>query len=136
MNRKQHIDTSNQAKEPENGEYALRRSRRSTVIAALLCLLLAFVVWAVLMGFIDSDHVAVRVQNAPADTVCTSSVELVEVRGALAILRSTKEVEVKLLEDKNADGIYRLAEGELELILPEGVTLVSDVDLSVTVRAK
>ena len=135
MNRKQHIDTSEQIKESGNGEYALRRSRRSTVIAALVCLLLAFVVWVVLMGFMDSDYVAVRVQNAPENTVCTPSVELVEVRGALAVLRGTREVEVKLLTD-NGDGVYRLADGELELILPEGVTLVSDVDLSVTVRAK
>ena len=134
MNRK-HIDTD-QAKEPENGEYALRRSRRSTVIAALVCLLLAFVVWTVLMGFMDSDHVAVRVLDAPADTVCTPSAELLEVRGALAVLRSTKEIGVKLLEDKGGDGVYRLADGELELVLPEGVALVSDVDLYVTVRAR
>ena len=131
MNRK-HID-KNQAKEPETGEYALRRSRRSTVIAALVCLLLAFVLWTVLMGFIDSDHVAVRVLEAPADAVCTPSAELLEVRGALAVLRSTKEVGVKLLSDKDGDGVYRLADGELELLLPEGITLASNVDLYVTV---
>ncbi|MBE6703086.1 MAG: hypothetical protein E7585_06720 [Ruminococcaceae bacterium] len=133
MNRKQ-IDALN-GSEQQNGEYALRRSRRANIIAAVVCLALAFVVWVVLMGFGDSDHVALTVLDQQEAYRYTLSNDLVEVKGSLAVLRSTTEIGVRLKDD-DGDGVYRLSDGELELLLPDGIQLVSNFELTVTVEAK
>ncbi|MBE6691263.1 MAG: hypothetical protein E7590_08320 [Ruminococcaceae bacterium] len=135
MNRK-HIEAQNETdRQQPQGEFAVRRSIRANIIAAVVCLLLAFVVWTVVMGFRDSDHVSVRILNPEEGYQYTLSTDLVEVEGSLAVLRSTEEIGVRLIGD-NGDGVYRLSDNELELELPEGIQLTSDIELTVTVKAK
>lgn len=135
MNRKIQ-DTSANQEQRDNGAFAVRRSYRTTVIAALICLLLGFVVWIVVMGFDDSDHVKLLVAEPQEGYTYTLSTELVEVRGTLAVLRNTREIGVRLLEDKDGDSIYRLSDGELALEIPEGVRLPGDhIELTVKVSA-
>ena len=135
MNRKIQDASANQ-EQRDNGAFAVRRSYRTTVIAALVCLVLGFVVWIVVMGFDDSDHIKLKVAEPQEGYNYTLSEELIEVRGTLAVLRNTREIGVKLLEDKDGDGVYRLSDGELALALPEGVRLPGDqIELTVKVSA-
>ena len=134
MNRKIQ-DTEALQERRENGEFAVHRNYRTTIIAAIVCLLLGFVVWTVVMGFDDSDHIKLQVLEPQEGCSYALSDELIEVEGTLAVLRNTREIGVRLLTD-NGDGIYRLSDGELELVLPEGVRLPSDkIELTVTVNA-
>ena len=62
MNRKIQ-DTEALQERRENGEFAVHRNYRTTIIAAIVCLLLGFVVWTVVMGFDDSDHIKLQVNT-------------------------------------------------------------------------
>lgn len=132
MNRKlidPHTDTDQQ----KNGEYAVRRSRRSNIIAAVVCLLLALVVWGVIMGTGDTDYVAVRVMNPEDEFEYTLSVDLLEVGGSVGALRRADQIGV-ILPEKVVSGVYRLTVDDL--VLPEGVHLMAEPDIVLTVRAK
>lgn len=129
MNRK---NQSFNETEVQNGEYAVRRSRRFDVIALVVCLLLAFIVWIVVMGNDDTDHIALSVVD-PADAyVYTLSDVNVEVKGTVAALRHTKEIGV-LVEGKTP-GVYQLTEQDLDL--PDGIHLTEPLALTLTVKAK
>ena len=119
----------------ENGEQkiaattAARRARKNLLIdlvALLVCLLLALLVWICAMNATDTDYVALK---AEAGVSCTFSADLVEVRGPVAQLKKTTEVEVTVKD--LAPGVYTLTEDMLKL--PKDVHLSGDPHVTVTV---
>lgn len=129
MNRKHQLQNET---EQQNGEYAVRRSRRFDIIALVICLLLAFVVWVVVMGTEDADHITLSVVDPVSSYTYTLSETYVEVMGNVSDLRLAKEIGV-LVKDKGP-GIYTLTEQDLDL--PEGVYLSEPLSLTLTVEAK
>lgn len=132
MNRKL-IDSQNDMEQQKNGEYAVRRSRRSTIIAAVVCLLLALVVWVVIMGSGDSDYVVVRVEQPVDGFTYTLSVDFLEVEGTVASLRHADHIGVRVPQNA-VSGVYQLTVDDL--VLPDGVHLTAEPEITLTVRAK
>ena len=108
------------------------RSMYRALLAGVLCLLLALVVWVGVMNTEDTDYVPVRI-DAPAGYACTLSVEGVEVKGEVAVLR-TLDVLVITVPEGVAPGTYYVPAEMLEL--PQGVTLAKDWEAVLTIRAK
>ena len=131
MNRKL-IDSQNDT-EQQNGQYAVHRSRRSTVIAAAVCLLLALIVWVVIMGSGDSDYVSVRVLEPAEEFTYTLSVDLLEVEGTVGALRHADYIGVRVPQNA-VSGVYHLTVDDL--VLPDGVHLTAEPEITLTVRAK
>ncbi len=131
MNRKL-IDSQNDT-EQQNGQYAVHRSRRSTVIAAAVCLLLALIVWVVIMGSGDSDYVSVRVLDPAEEFTYTLSVDLLEVEGTVGALRHADYIGVRVPQNA-VSGVYHLTVDDL--VLPDGVHLTAEPEITLTVRAK
>ena len=117
----------------KNGEYAMGHSRTATVIAAVVCVLLALVVWVVIMGTEDSDYVAVRMLNVKDEYTYTVSVDFLEVEGTVGALRHAGYIGVRIPEDAVA-GVYQLTVDDL--VLPDGVHLTAEPDITLTVRSK
>ena len=131
MNRKL-IDSQNDT-EQQNGQYAVHRSRRSTIIAASVCLLLALIVWVVIMGSGDSDYVSVRVLDPAEEFTYTLSVDLLEVEGTVGALRHADYIGVRVPQNA-VSGVYHLTVDDL--VLPDGVHLTAEPEITLTVRAK
>jgi hypothetical protein len=134
MNHK-HIDTTDELEQQGGGEYTVKRSYHSTIIAAAICLLLALLVWIVVMSRPDSDYLSVCVVDPQAGYTYEVSADMIKVEGKVSDLRHAEVVGVRLPEHAGS-GEYKLSEGQLELELPDGVQLSVDIDLTVTVRAK
>ena len=132
MNRKL-IDAQNDIEQQKSGEYAVRHNRVTTLIAAVLCLLLAVVVWVAIMGTGDSDYLPVQLLNVGEEYTYTVSVDLVEVTGTVGALRHADYVGIRVPENA-VSGVYHLTVDDL--VLPEGVCLADEVDVTLTVRAK
>ena len=133
MNHK-HIDTTD-GLEQQGGEYIVKRSYRSTVVAAVICLLLALLVWIVVMSRPDSDYLSVCVVDPQAGYTYEVSADMIKVEGKVSDLRHAKVIGVRLPEQAG-EGEYKLSGGQLKLELPDGVQLAVDIDLTVTVKAK
>ena len=112
----------------DNGEYAVRRSRRSNIIAAVVCLVLAFCVWLVVMNAQDTAYLPVEVQGNGSYVLSVSSLE---VKGTVTAIKRADRIEVVLPDTMTAPGTYVLT--EQNLIFPDGVRPVEDVYLTVTV---
>jgi hypothetical protein len=132
MNRKL-IDTQNDIEQQKNGEYAVSHNRVATVIAALVCVLLAVVVWVVIMGKGDSDYVPVQLLNTTEEYTYTVSADFLEVTGTVGALRHADSIGIRV-PDNAVAGVYSLSIDDL--ILPEGVCPAGEIDLVLTVRAK
>jgi hypothetical protein len=120
---------------PENGEAQElssslpHRSLRSTVIAVLLCALLAVAVWLCVMNLSDTDYVALEVE-APRDGYTYElSAHGVEVTGAVYALKDLDRIGV--IVPGHVPGIYTLTQEDL--VLPEGVHLSGELYLTLTV---
>ena len=125
------IKKSNEGRMSE--EYVVRRSRLSDIIAVIVSIALALLVWVVVMNTGDSDQIYVKVISPNVEYTYELSVEYVEVEGTVAALRTAKFVGVRLPENVGP-GVYEIEEADL--ILPRGVRLADSVRLSVTVKAK
>ena len=119
-----------------------RRKMIVTVVAAVLCVLLALAVWVCVMNTQDTDYIPVRVEG-PAGYECTLSVDGVEVEGKVATLRNMDEIVVKLtaadIEDFRYfdwDGDGKNEVNELFLGLPDGVQLTREFSAELTVKVK
>lgn len=125
------IDSQNDIEQQKNGEYAVHRSRRSNIVAAVVCILLSLVVWVIIMDSGDSDYVAVRVAAPQEGYIYTLSVDFLEVEGTVGALRHADYIDVRI--PKNAvPGVYRLTVDDL--VLPDGVHLTADPDITLTIR--
>ena len=128
MNRK----NAEQANEPfETGEYAVTRSRRANAIAAVICLLLAFLVWMVVMNARDTAYLPVEVSGGQAGVHYVLSVSSLEVKGTVSAIKRADRISVVLPAAAAAPGTYVLT--EKDLVFPEGVRPVGEVYLTVTV---
>ena len=131
MNRNQ-IELENQ-NELQQGEYVVRRSRRSTIIALCVCVLLALVVWVAVMNAQDTDQIAIELLATSNEYSYTLSDAHIEVEGTVAVLRHVKVIEISV-SDYDEPGVYELTEDQLEL--PEGVSLTKPLTLTITVAEK
>ena len=131
MNRNQ-IELENQ-NELQQGEYVVRRSRRSTIIALCVCVLLALVVWVAVMNAQDTDQIAIELLATSNEYSYTLSDAHIEVEGTVAVLRHVKVIEISV-SDYDEPGVYTLTEDQLEL--PEGVSLTKPLTLTITVAEK
>ena len=117
----------------DNGEYAVRRSRFSLVVAAVVCLLLAVVAWLMVMNVKDTKNLPLEVVGAQAGyTYVLSDVEL-EVSGAVVFLKAAERIEVIVPEQATAPGTYVVSLEDL--VLPEGVSLSELTGITLTVSA-
>ena len=131
MNRKQ--TTPEQESElSKSGEYAVHRSRVFDVIALLICLLLALLIWIGVMNAKDCEQVSLRVLAPHDDYTYTLSIDTLEVEGKSVDLKSAESIGVRV--PGHAAGVYTLTEEDLEL--PEGVRLTAPVEITLTVRPK
>lgn len=129
MNRKHERVTA------ENGEYAVRSSRKRDIVAAVVCLLLALVVWLFVMNADDTASVALTLQGGEQAYSYTLSAENLEVAGRVMAIKGAKRdgIVVNIPAEATAPGSYEI---ELEdLVLPEGVALTSLPELTLTVSA-
>ena len=118
----------------ENGEYTLRHSRLSTVIAAVCCLILAFLVWIVVMNAEDTKRLPLVLVGGESEYIYTLSDVELEVSGAVLYLKKAEKIEIAVPEEANAPGTYAIA---LEkLVLPEGVSLSELTGITLTVSEK
>ena len=134
MDRK-HLNTANGLEQQNGGEYTVKSNYRANIIAAVICLLLAFLIWIIVMGRTDCDYISVRVVNGQENYTYALSVDTVKVEGKISDLRRAEEIGVRLPENAG-EGEYKLSANQLELELPEGVGLSVDIELIVTVKAK
>lgn len=127
MNRK-HLEQENDRL--ETGEYAVHRSRRSNIIAAVICLVLAFCVWLVVMNAQDTAYLPVQLGEG-SDTACVLSATSLEVKGTVTAIKRADRIIVVLPDTITEPGTYVLT--EQNLLFPDGVRPVEDVYLTVTV---
>lgn len=118
----------------ENGEYAVHRSHLSLIIAAVICLLLAVIVWLMVMNVEDTAYIPLEVKGGTADcTYLLSDTEL-EVSGTVLFLKKADRIEVIVPPTFEQPGTYTLSLSNL--VLPEGVSLSELPNLTLTVERK
>ena len=118
----------------DSGEYAVRRSRLSLVVATIVCLLLAVVVWLMVMNVEDTKHLALEVADAKAEYQYVLSDTEREVSGAVVFLKKAEQIKVIVPEDAIAPGTYVIALEDL--VLPEGVSLAELTGITLTITEK
>ncbi len=118
----------------EDTDFTVRRSRSSNVIAAVLCILLAVVVWLVVMQLEQTDTVSLSLKGVPDGYVCVLSDTMIDVRGTALTLKNVDTIEVVYPKWIRSPGTYYLTATDLSL--PEGVTLAEELVLTVTMVAK
>lgn len=137
MNRKH---TENVAvPEQQNGQYAVTRNRKADIVALVICLLLAVLVWLMFMNGTESDYVELVIEDECSSCEYTLSVTQVEIEGSAADLREIEAIGVDLsrVDKKHVTVvtenkvIYEVTEANL--LLPEGVALSKPLNLTVTV---
>lgn len=116
----------------ETGQYAVKRSLRTDVIAAVICFLLAFLVWFVVMHLQDTDYLAVDTAGLPEGY--TISVTELEVKGTVAALRNAGKIEIQGIPAGLAAGTYTLYDSVF--VLPEGLELGDAPTVTLTVQYK
>lgn len=127
MSKKDRIsENGEQKKAVTTASHRARKVLLIDLIALLVCLLLAVLVWICAMNASDTDYVALKPE---AGGVCTFSADLVEVKGPVAQLKNTAVVEVTVKD--LAPGVYTLTEDMLKL--PKDVHLSGDPHVTVTV---
>ena len=130
----------NNAKVEERGvvhsENAVRHSRRGDIIAAVVCLLLAFLVWMVVMNVEDTADVALTpVGGDTSAYTYTLSEDSLAVRGRIVSLKKAKNEGVRVeVPDGLTEGNYEIS--RVKLITPDGVVIVEGPDLILTVTKK
>ena len=125
--------------EQEQSTPTSHRNIYSAIIAALVCILLALVVWIGVMNTQDTDYIPVRVV-APEGYTCTLSVDGVEVEGKVSQLRDLDEIVINLSTE---DALYVMGAfggsasvSEALLQLPDGVHVTREFSAVLTVKAK
>lgn len=121
--------------EQEELAHVSHRKPYGAVIAAVVCLLLALVVWVGVMNTQDTDYIPVRVV-APQGYTCELSADGVEVDGTVATLRGLKEIVIPISAEDAEYVIYLGGQAmipEAMLQLPDGVQLTRDWSAVLTV---
>ena len=102
-------------------------------LVAIVCVLLAFLVWLCVMNVRDTEFVTLKVKDQLADYTYEISVGSVEIEGRLATLRNVDALQIEL----STHGVGTYTVDEADILLPDGVSLAGSVrNITVTVRAK
>ena len=117
-----------------NGEYTVRRSRLSLVVAAVCCLILAVLVWLFVMNAGDTKRLPLVLVGGADEYVYTLSDAELEVSGAVLFLKKAEKIEVVVPEEATQPGTYAIALDKL--VLPEGVSLSELTGITLTVTKK
>lgn len=119
----------------ENGGYAIRNSRKRDIVAAIVCLVLALVVWLFVMNGDDTADVALKLEGGDAAYTYTLSQESLEVAGRVVAIKGAREEGITVkIPDTAAPGTYQITPEDL--VLPEGVALTTLPELTLTVTAQ
>ena len=121
--------------EQEQSERAPRRRVYGSILAIILCLVLALVVWVGVMNSQDTDFIPVRVEG-PDGYRCHLSVEGIEVQGKVSDLRGLDEIVIELDEQEALRILFPCGgedEAERYLKLPDGVSLTGNLNAVITV---
>ena len=119
----------------DNGDYAVRHSRLSLVIAAVVCLLLAIFVWLLVMNAGDTKTVPLVLVGGDAEYTYTLSDAELELSGAVFALKAVEKVEVEIPKDvATVPGTHAIALEDL--VLPEGISLAKLTGINLTVAKK
>ena len=113
---------------------AKRGNLRGHMIALVICLLVAVVVWATVMGRNDSDYIRLEVKGGNEALTYELSGSVLEVEGKVSALRRAEVIYVCVPQDATAPGEYTIRGNDLEL--PQGVALTGEVALTLRVSAK
>lgn len=130
MNRK-HVQEDMTA---ENGGYAVQHSRRRDVVAAVVCILLAFVVWLFVMNANDTASIALYVEGGNDAYTYTLSAESLEVSGTVVAIKAAGREGITVKVPADVTATCKITPEDLEL--PEGVALTSVPELTLTVSPK
>lgn len=122
----------------EQDARAPQRKILGVILAAVLCPLLALVVWVGVMNTQDTDYIPVRVVG-PEGYTCELSVDGVEVEGKVYALRDLDEIVITV---SASDAQYvtvalggAASVNEAFLRLPDGVSTIRDWTAVLNVRA-
>ena len=130
MNRKHENDEVR----TDNGEYAVRRSRLSRVVAAVICLLLAVVGWLAVMNVKDTKRLPLVLLDAEGEYSYALSDAELEVSGSVLFLKKAEKIDVTVPKEATVPGIYVITLDML--VLPEGVSLSELTGITLTVSEK
>lgn len=108
--------------------------RHWDVLAALVCILLAFMVWLCVMNVRDTQYLSLETTAPQRGYTYELSAGSLEVEGTVVALKRAEHITV-ILPENVEDGVT-VTLTEQDLILPEGVSLVSTLRLTVTVSAQ
>ena len=135
MDNRNEIDVKSADIEQGNGEYAVRRSRRANIVAIVVCLLLALLVWVLVMNAEDTERVSLAL-DVPEDSAYTYelSTDEIEIKGSVATLKDIEEIVVVPSEEMNKPDVYHVSIDNFKL--PEGVTLAGMPELTIIVKEK
>lgn len=135
MDNRNEIDVKSADIGQGNGEYAVRRSRRANIVAIVVCLLLALLVWVLVMNAEDTEQVSLTL-DAPEDSAYTYelSTDEIEIKGSVAALKDIEEIVVLPSEEMNKPGVHHVSIDNFKL--PEGVTLAGMPELTIIVKEK
>lgn len=122
--------------EQEELAHVSHRKPYGAVIAAVVCLLLALVVWVGVMNTQDTDYIPVRVV-APQGYTCELSAQGVELSGSVGMLRGLKEIVIPISAEDAEYILYyyngEAAVNEAFLQLPLDVELTRQWTAKLTV---
>ena len=117
------MSKQNQNIAEENGESLVHRSRRANIIAAVLCVLFAVVVWAFVMEL--------QLPQPAAGYTYTLSDDSIDIKGRIMDVKRVESIEIVVPKEFQVAGTHTLS---LEhLILPEGVSPTAAVEITLTV---
>lgn len=118
----------------EQSEYIPHRSHVSLVVAGLICLALALLIWLLVMNADNTAYVSLELTGGDAAyTYVLSDTEL-EVSGAVYFLKKAENIRVTVPATATESGTYEIE--LVDLVLPEGVALTEDLSLTLTVTQK
>ena len=125
--------------EQDEVSHSSHRRVWSGLVVAVICILLACIVWVCVMNTTDTDYIPIRVVS-PAGYECALSVEGIEVEGTVAALRDLDEVVLTISAEDAAyvlsyyGGEALISEGFLQL--PVDVCASGEWSAVLTVRKK
>lgn len=134
MNRKIE-EQQNNLTEQENGTYVVKRNYVSNIVAAVVCLLVAFVVWLLAMSAEDTAILKLETVGGSAEYTYVLSDSALEISGTIRSIKKADRIEVIVPAAAATEpGTYAIALEDL--VLPEGVALTGLPQLTLTVERK
>ena len=125
--------------EQQSASHVSHRRVYGTVFAAIVCILLALLVWVSVMNTQDTDYIPIRVE-VPEGYACTLSVEGVTVQGTVMSLKKLDEI-VVTFSAENVQEILYYYDGAVRvngniLPLPADVSVSAEWEALLTVTEK